>query len=104
MKKPKGLSHYLVLRDLIKGIDVREKSDNIFYLTSRIENIKCDLNRQGLDFIEDITKETTFSHYKPYILKPSKNNINKAENIMKIYATDKVLDFLNETKKSNNGK
>lgn len=104
MKKPKGLSHYLVLKDLINGIDVREKSDIIFYKTSRIENIKCDLNKQGLDFIEDITKETRFSHYKPYILTPSKSNIQKAENMMKIYGTDKVLSFLNETKKSNNGK
>jgi hypothetical protein len=104
MKKPKHISHYLVLRDLIKGIDVRERSDVLFYLTSRIENIKCDLNKQGIDFIEDITKETTFSHYKPYILTPSKNNIQKAEDLMQIYATDDVLNFLEETKKSNNGK
>jgi hypothetical protein len=104
MKKPKGLSHYLVLKDLIRGVDVREKSDSIFYMTSRIENIKCDLNKQGLNFIEDIRKDTTFSNYKPYILTPSKNNIQKAEDLMQIYATDDVLKFLEETKKSNNGK
>lgn len=104
MKKPRYISHYLVLRDLIRGIDVRERSDVLFYLTSRIENIKCDLNKQGIEFIEDITKETTFSHYKPYILTPSKNNIQKAEDLMQIYATDDVLKFLEETKKSNNGK
>ncbi|KAB7889733.1 hypothetical protein [Poseidonibacter ostreae] len=104
MKKPKGVSHYLVLKDLIKGVDVRAKSDSVFYLTSRIENVKCELNKQGLDFIEDVTKETTFSHYKPYILTPSSRNIKKAEDLIQIYATDDVLDFLEETKKLNNGK
>lgn len=101
MKKPKGVSHYLVLRDLINGIDVREKSDVLFYLTSRIENIKCDLNKKGIDFIEDITKESTYSKYKPYILKPSKDNIQKAEDLIQIYATDEVLEFLEEKKNNN---
>lgn len=104
MKKPKGVSYYLVLRDLIEGVDVRAKSDTVFYLTSRIENIKCNLNKQGLEFIDDITKETTFSHYKPYILKPSKSNIQKAEDLMQIYATDDVLEFLEEARNKNNGK
>ena len=40
IKKPPFLSHYLVLRDLIDGVDVRSKNDSIFYFTSRIENIK----------------------------------------------------------------
>lgn len=103
MKKPNGLSHYLVLRDLLKGIDVREKNDVVVYMTSRIENIKCDLSSQGLDFIEDIRKDSTYSNYKPYILKPTKDNIQKAEDLIQIYATDEVLAFLEE-KKNNNGK
>jgi hypothetical protein len=103
MKKPISISYYLVIRDLIEGIDVRAKSDIIFYLTSRIENIKCDLNKEGLEFLEDIKKETTFSHYKPYILKPSSHNIKKAEDLLEIYGTDDVIKFLEETKRNNNG-
>lgn len=55
MKKPSYVSHYLVLSDLIKGIDVREKVDFICYLTSRIENIKADLVKEGIEFQDDIS-------------------------------------------------
>lgn len=94
MKKPPFISHYLALKDLINGIDVREKSDIIFYLTSRIENIKLDLVKDGLEFIEDITKETTYSYYKPYLLVPSEQNINKAKKVLERYETNEVLAFL----------
>lgn len=98
MKKPSFVSHYLVLQDLVNGVDVRQKSDIIYYLTSRIENIKCDLkNTEGLEFVEDITKESTYSTYKPYVLVPSRANIDKAEKVLLKYATDDVLNFL-ETK------
>ena len=96
MKKPPYVSHYLVLKDLIAGADVRVKSDTIFYLTSRIENIKLDLVKDGIEFIEDISKETTYSHYKPYLLVPSKSNLNKANKILKRYETKKVLDFISQ--------
>ena len=94
MKKPHYVSHYLVLKDLINGIDVREKNDVIFYLTSRIENIKCDLVKNGIEFIEDISKETSYSYYKPYMLKPSEINILKAKNLLEKFASKEVLDFL----------
>lgn len=94
MKKPHYVSHYLVLKDLINGIDVREKNDVIFYLTSRIENIKCDLVKNGIEFIEDISKETSYSHYKPYILKPTENNIIKAKKLLERFASNDVLNFL----------
>lgn len=96
MKKPPFISHYLVLKDLIAGIDVRAKSDTIFYLTSRIENIKVDLVKEGIEFIEDISKETTYSHYKPYLLMPSEDNINKAIKLLRRYETKKVLEFISE--------
>lgn len=96
MKKPPYISHYLVLKDLIAGIDVREKSDILFYLTSRIENIKVDLVKEGIEFIEDISKETTYSYYKPYLLVPSEININKAKRVLKRYETKKVLDFISK--------
>jgi|GEM_PF-2780223 len=94
MKKPSYVSHYLVLHDLINGIDVRAKSDIVFYLTSRVENIKCDLVNDGLEFIEDIKKETPYSYYKPYILYPSMGNIQKAKSLLQAYATKEVLAFL----------
>lgn len=96
IKKPPFISHYLILKDLIAGVDVRAKSDIIFYLTSRIENIKCDLLKDGIEFIEDISKETTYSHYKPYLLVPSESNINKAKKVLKRYETKKVLDFISQ--------
>jgi len=96
MKKPPFTSHYLVLVDLLAGVDVREKSDIIFYLTSRIENIKVDLKKEGIEFIEDISKESTYSTYKPYILLPSDENIKRAKELLKRYSTDKVLSFLEQ--------
>lgn len=93
--KPPYTSHYLVLKDLINGIDVRDKVDVIHYLCARIENIKSDLVKEGIEFIEDVLKETQYSHYKLYILVPTKENLSRAEKLLKRYATDDVLKFLN---------
>ena len=98
MKKPKFVSHYLVLKDLLNYVDVREKSDIIFYLTARIENIKMDLVKQGLEFVEDATKESTYSHYKPYILVSTTDNLNRAKKLLESYTTDDVLSFLENKK------
>ena len=94
MKKPPYVSHYLVLKDLIDGIDVRQYSDVVMYLTTRIENIKVDLIKNGIKFIEDITRASKYSTYKPYILYPSIENINKAKKLLELYKTDEVLKFL----------
>lgn len=99
MRKPPYISHYLVLKDLIAGVDVRIYSDTIVYLTSRIENIKMDLLKDGVQFIDDISKESKYSYYKPYILLPTKENIIIAEEVLIKYATSEVLDFL-EVKQS----
>ena len=101
MKKPPYISHYLVLKDLIDGKDVREKNDVIFYLTSRIENIKCDLVKDGIEFIEDISKETSYSYYKPYMLKASESNILKAKKLLEKFASKDVLKFLERGKITN---
>ena len=105
LKKPPYTSHYLVLKDLIAGKDVRMYSDVIFYLTSRIENIKGDLVKNGIEFIDDISKESTYSYYKPYILVPSEANIFKAKELLKRYASSDVIEFLefsnNERNRSN---
>jgi len=99
IRKPNYVSHYLVLKDLLNNVDVREKSDIIFYLTARIENIKCDLKAQGLEFIEDIRKESTYIDYKPYVLVATKENIEKAESLLNQYTTDEVLNFLDEKRR-----
>jgi len=96
MKKPKHISHYLVLKDLLAGVDVRQYSDTITYLTSRIENIKMDLVKSGLEFIEDVSKESRYSHYKPYILLPTTENLIKAQKLLKSYASDEVLSFVEQ--------
>ncbi len=99
MSKPNFVSHYLVLRDLLRNIDVRAKSDIIFYLTSRIENIKVDLVKQGVLFIEDASKESTYSYYKPYILVATTDNLNRAKELLESYASDNVLSFLENKQK-----
>ena len=96
MKKPSYVSHYLVLKDLINNIDVRQSNDVVVYLTSRIENIKVDLVKNGILFIEDVIKQSKYSSYKPYILKPTLENINNAKKLLKRYATKDILEFLNE--------
>lgn len=94
MRKPPYISHYLVLKDLLDGIDVRQFSDTIVYLTSRIENIKVDLGKDGVLFIEDVSRESKYSHYKPYILYPSTENINHAKKVLERYTTNEVIEFL----------
>lgn len=101
-KKPKSISKYLVLKDLIEGIDVRAKVDFIYYLTSRIENIKSELVNEGIEFQEDVTKYTTYSHYKPYLLVPSISNIRRAEALLNRYETKEILEFLSNREVINN--
>lgn len=96
MKKPPFVSHCLVLRDLIDGVDVRKYSDIVVYLTARIENIKVDLVKNGIQFVEDITRESKYSTYKPYILYPSEENILRAKELLKTYETEEVLLFLDQ--------
>lgn len=100
MSKPHFTSHYLVLNDLIKGVDVRQHSDSVVYLCSRIENVKNDLVKQGLQFDEDAIAKSRYSHYKPYVLKTDRENMELAEEILKKYSTAKVLAFLDEIEKS----
>lgn len=96
MKKPPYVSHYLVLSDLLENIDVRKFSDTIVYMTSRIENVKMDIAKQGVNFIEDVSRESRYSHYKPYILVPTADNLNRAKELQKRYATEDVLYFLEQ--------
>lgn len=92
--KPAFISHYLVLRDLISGVDVRQYSDSIVYLCSRIENIKNDLVNHGLKFDDDAVAYSTYSHYKPYVLVQDSENIELAKTILESLKTDKVVQFL----------
>lgn len=94
MKKPPFISHYLVLNDLIEGVNVREYSDNIVYMTARIENIKNDLVNQGLKFDENAKAKSRYSTYKPYVLIRSEENIRRAKELLERYRTPKVKAFL----------
>ena len=94
IKKPPFISHYLVLRDLIDGVDVRSKNDNIFYFTSRIENIKLYLKEIGLQFDENAKAYSTFSDYKPYVLMQNESNIKKAYEILDRFESKEILEFI----------
>jgi len=94
-KKPNFTAHYLVLADLINNIDVRAKVDFIHYLTSRIENIKCDLKKYGLRFEENARTYTQYSWYKPYILMQDEKNMKLAQELLsEKFGTMKVVKFL----------
>ncbi len=94
MKKPPFVSHYLVLRDLIDGVDVRSKNDSIFYFTSRIENIKLYLKEIGLQFDENAKAYSTFSDYKPYVLIQNESNIKRAYEILDRLESKDILEFI----------
>lgn len=94
IKKPPFLSHYLVLRDLIDGVDVRSKNDSIFYFTSRIENIKLYLKNIGIEFDEDAKSYSKYSDYKPYILIQSESNIKRAYELLENFESKEILEFL----------
>ena len=96
MKKPNFISHYLVLKDLIDGVNVRQYSDSVVYLTSRIENIKNDLVKRGLRFDDDAVAYSTYSHYKPYVLEQDIENIELAKAIAESFKTDKVMQFIQD--------
>ena len=98
MRKPPFISHYLVLKDLIKGIDPRVKSPKIDYLCSRIENIKNHFKtKDGLRFDENAKAYGKYAPYKPYILIDDKENIELAHILLKRYKTDNVIQFLGLT-------
>ena len=94
IKKPPFISHYLVLRDLIDGVDVRSKNDSIFYFTSRIENIKLYLKEMGLQFDENAKAYSTFSDYKPYVLIQNELNIKRAYEILDRFESKEILEFI----------
>ena len=96
MRKPILVSHYLILRDLMNNVDVRQFSDRIVYLTARIENIKNDLVKRGLRFDEEAKANSSYSYYKPYILIKDNENMELAERLLKQYKTEKVIQFLKQ--------
>lgn len=96
MSKPHFVSHYLVLRDLINGVDVRQFSDRVHYLCARIENVKNDLVKQGLQFDDEAIAQSQYSFYKPYVLIQSKSNMERAKALLKKYGSDEVIRFLDD--------
>jgi len=96
IRKPRFISHYLVLRDILRGKDVRRYSSEIEYLTSRIENIKLWLSKQGLVFEEDARAMGRYSFYKPYRLVLSIENFSRAYALLEKLESDKIKAFLEE--------
>lgn len=94
MRKPPLISHYLLLRDLLAGVDVRQKDERGDYLTSRLSNIKLDLKSEGIEFEEGVTHKSKYSHYKEYKLQNTPSNMQRAEEVLKKYETKAVKDFL----------
>ena len=93
--KPRGVSHFLFLKDLIAGVDPRTKAPKIDYFCSRIENIKSHLKiKYGLRFNEDATSWGVYTPYKPYILIDDKENMRLAHSLLDMYGTDEVKKFL----------
>ena len=94
-KKPKFISHYLVLRDLIHGVDPRKYNDTTHYLTSRVENIKCDLiKKYGLEFDESAKAYGKYAPYKPYVLIKTDQNIKKAKAALMSILNKDIKAFL----------
>ena len=94
IKKPPFISHYLVLRDLIDGIDVRSKNVSIFYFTFILVNIKLYLKEMGLQFDENAKAYSTFSDYKPYVLIQNESNIKRAYELLEKFESKEILEFL----------
>lgn len=93
--KPRGVSHFLFLKDLIAGVDPRTKSPKTDYLCSRIENLKSHLKtKHGLRFDEDATAWAVYAPYKPYILIDDEENMRLARSLLDMYGTDEVKKFL----------
>jgi len=98
--KPNFISHYLILKDMLNGVDVRQKSGKIVYLTSRIENIKSEFKKSGLLFDEKALAFGTYASYKPYVLLTDDDNIALAKKMLEQYKTPKVVEFLSSVNES----
>lgn len=77
MKKPKHLSHYLIITALINDEPVSTADSQVFY-TSRIENIITEFRDAGVLFQEDAKATSKYSWYKPYILVQTDENLLNA--------------------------
>jgi len=58
--------------------------------------------KSGIVFIEDVSRESRYSHYKPYILQPTRDNLNKAKELLESFASDEVLSFLEQKPNADN--
>lgn len=84
MRKPKHLSHYLIITALINDERVSTADSQIFY-TSRIENIITEFRDAGILFQEDAKAVSQYSWYKPYILVQTDENILRAIELQNSY-------------------
>lgn len=93
MKKPKHLSHYLIITALINDEPVSTADSQMFY-TARIENIITEFRDAGILFIEDTKATSKFSWYKAYKLVQTDENLLNAIALQNSYQVN-VDDFKN---------
>jgi hypothetical protein len=77
MRKPKHISHYLIITSLINEEPVSTKDSQMFY-TARIENIITEFRDAGILFQEDAKAISKYSWYKPYLLVQTDENLLNA--------------------------
>lgn len=93
MRKPKHLSHYLIITALINDERVSTADSKIFY-TSRIENIITEFRDAGILFQEDAKALSQYSWYKPYKLVQTEENLLRAIELQNRYKIN-VDEFKN---------
>jgi hypothetical protein len=93
MRKPKHLSHYLIITALINDERVSTADSKIFY-TSRIENIITEFRDAGVLFQEDAKALSQYSWYKPYKLVQTEENLLRAIELQNRYKIN-VDEFKN---------
>ena len=84
MRKPKHLSHYLIITALINDEPVSTADSQMFY-TARIENIITEFRDAGILFIEDAKATSKYSWYKPYKLVQTDDNLLRAIELQNKY-------------------
>jgi ABC-type uncharacterized transport system ATPase subunit len=85
MRKLPYISHFLTMDALVKGEEVNGKNGYDKFMCSRISNVISDFRKDGVLIDESATEKSAYSHYKPYRLIQTKENIAKAEEVRDKY-------------------
>lgn len=78
-------SHYLAITALIEGRPLNGKNGYDEFRCSRMSNIISDFRRDGLLIDEKAIARSSYSHFKPYRLIQSADNLQRAKEIQEKY-------------------